>query len=231
MFGRPVNHLHNRPSLALALYGLFGLACVQRDAAEDTGVAESSESPANEEGDDTETSEATGTETETGEGEPSTGPVPGFDCLCVYRDLICDPEAPLALNDCDLPSPCPIVDGSAEAAECVLEMLIAQEPGRFRYSYESTEACGTGQYTWNGWFYILLGGEDASQRIGFDNECYIDECNSTVSEPSSETPSAQSYELEEPAYFADCLGKEADVMTACIFNGLSNFGSDISQCD
>jgi hypothetical protein len=157
-----------------------------------------------------ESSTETETETETGEPAPS--------CSCVDLELICSDEPSMAMADCELPSPCGVVDGSAEASTCVLELLIAGEPAKFEYDI-SGPGCGLGSENWSGWFYIL------GPSQGIDNECYYEHCDFSM----MHTPSANHYAIAEPEYYADCLGKTPEVQTGCIFNGLS-IGSSVAEC-
>lgn len=158
-----------------------------------------------------ETSTETGQPAETGDtAEPEPAP-----CGCVDLELVCDQASDEAMYDCALPSPCGTVNGDAAAAECVLELLIDQEPARFRYDIDSQDDTEG----WTGWFYILGPG------VGVDNECHREGWDFGV----DWTPSGTHYSLEAPAYFADCIGKSASVMTGCIFNGLSA-GSALAEC-
>lgn len=155
-----------------------------------------------------------------GDGEPSE-----FSCDCVELDAVC-PSAMgdgTAMNDCELPSPCGVVDGSAEAATCVLELLIAGAPARFAYNVTSSQGCGGGYNQWIGWFYILGPG------AGVDNECFVDECDVGLGNPATQTPAGTLFAIEAPSYFADCLGESASVMTGCIFNGLEA-GPAVGSC-
>ncbi len=169
-------------------------------------------------------SESTTTESTTTEStdSESTGDS-GFLCDCVEFDPICTPNAVTAMHDCALPSPCGLVDGNAVAADCVLHLLIAGEAARFEYDIISAQGCGAGYNKRQGWFYIL----DPDQ--GLETECFIDECENGIGEPPSQTPLATHQTIAEPAHFADCLGKTASIMTACIFSGLSP-STSITEC-
>jgi hypothetical protein len=158
------------------------------------------------------------TESETGDDEPASM------CGCVDLEPICTPDAVLAMPECAaLPAPCGIVNGNAEAAECVLQLLIAGEPARFAYDLTSSQGCPTGFNNWEGWFYILAPGQ------GIENECFIDECGNGFGDPPSATPSASHVEIEPPSFFAACLGESAKVMTDCIFDGLSS-AAPVAEC-
>jgi hypothetical protein len=186
---------------------------------ESTAESESTTETESESTTETETTETetTDTETETGDGDPGA-------CDCTEYEVICTRNAAMAMHDCELPNPCGIVDKyDAEAAECVLELLIAGEPARFEYDIASTQGCDTGYNNQEGWFYIL--GPDE----GLDNECFIDECENGFGEPPSQMPTAMRYTIDEPAHFADCLGGTASAMTNCIFSGLTS-GSPIAEC-
>jgi hypothetical protein len=156
-------------------------------------------------------------------GEASTtesgddGPEPA--CACVELDRICTADASTAMSDCELPSPCGVVDGSAEPATCVLQLLVDGTPARFAYDIDGPGCGFASGETWSGWFYILGPGE------GLDNECHEEWCDIAY----EQTRDARHYTIAESAYFADCLGKSASVMTGCIFNGLS-IGDDVADC-
>jgi hypothetical protein len=175
------------------LAGMFLMACSLRPLSSSEGgeVGSSGES-------DTGTIDESDSGTTGEEFEP---------CTCVEGanlNFSCD-EA--TLNDCDVPSPCGLVNlGSpdADVATCVLQLLVDQEqPSQFDY-YVSYDG---GFESWEGTFYILGPG------IGTDLECHNVDFSHYL------TPAA--YAINEPAYFQDCLGKTASVMTGCIFNGLT----------
>jgi hypothetical protein len=168
----------------------------------------------------TESESESTTETGDGDGDGDSG----FLCDCVELDMICTRDAATAMHECDAPSPCGVVNGDAAAAECVLELLIAGAPARFAYDITSGEGCGAGYNGWEGWFYILGPGE------GIDNECSVDACDNDFGEWPSKEPSAKRYTFAPPAYYADCLGESASVMTDCIFNGLL-IGVPIAECE
>ena len=200
---------------AVALLVLLSAACspgaVVLDP-EDGGSGESSSSTGIDTGTDTLASADTGTDTSTESETAEPEPEP---CGCVMLDEICGADSDQAMFECELPSPCGTVSGDAVAAECVLQLLVDQEPARFRYNIESQDQ----SESWRGWFYILGPGE------GIDNECHFDGWDFCI----DRIPSAAHFELENPAYFADCLGKSASVMTGCIFNGLSK-GPAVAEC-
>lgn len=163
------------------------------------------------------------------EPDPDPEPDPSDDepitsCGCVDLDPICTPDAALAMPECAaLPAPCGILNGNAEAAECVLQLLIAGEPARFAYDVTSSQGCPTGFNNWEGWFYILGPGQ------GIENECFIDECGNGFGDPPSATPSASHVVIEPPSFFAACLGQSGKVMTDCIFDGLSS-ATAVAEC-
>lgn len=174
------------------------------------------------------TGEDTGTDDEStsDSGDSSSDETTGadeFSCDCVELESVCSDDVALATNDCALPSPCGVVNGEAEAAACVLNLLIAGQPARFEYSIATGMGCGNGTRTWQGWFYILGPGQ------GLDNECYVDACNTSVDKPITMEPSASYYIIESAAYYEACLGGDASTMTGCIFNGLSK-GSSVAEC-
>lgn len=162
-------------------------------------------------GDGDDADESTGDETTTSDGD-------GDDvepCSCVEIDQVCD-FGGTAMN-CQLPSPCTTVSGSAESAMCVLQLLAEGTRARFYYDIDG-ESCGLGQETSKGSFYILGPG------VGIDNECHT-----PCGDFQSETPRANHYTIAEPSYFAGCIGESASVMTDCIFNGLSLVGP-VTEC-
>jgi hypothetical protein len=144
------------------------------------------------------------------ESESETAAELSFTCACVELDQLCAAPEATAMQDCDLPEPCGIVeDGDPVAATCVLRLLADQQPSRFRYRISQND--GFQSEIWTGTFYILGPGE------GLDNECYEEYFD--LSYIHDET--GFHYALEAPAYFEDCIGKTTSVMTGCIFNGLT----------
>lgn len=156
---------------------------------------------------DESTDSTTEDESTSGDAEP---------CSCVELDQICDLGT--AMNDCELPSPCGVLNGDAEAAMCILQLLVDGAPARFEY-YITNPDCYWENESWSGWFYILGPG------VGIDNECHA-ECADLL---AGEIPTAHHYTIAEPAYFADCFGKTASVMTGCVVNGLS-IGDEVVEC-
>lgn len=172
-------------------------ACSSRTAAEDEqeGTSES----------DT-TGETSGTDTS----------IDGDDCTCVESpDLICNySRRPMALNDCEVPEPCGVVDlddPNADVATCVLQLLIDQDqPSRF--DYIAHVPGGWGDDTYLGTFFVLGPGE------GIDLECVLPSYDCCAPPPPIVTPAFHG--IREPAYFENCLGLTASLMAECIFNGL-----------
>lgn len=164
-----------------------------------------------------ETTEDAGTVGDTGTDE--TAETTGGDdesCACIeLHEFVCDDEnRPMALHDCDVPNPCGRVNldsPDADVATCVLELLIEQDqPSRF--DYIAHVPGDWGDDTYRGTFFVL------NPNTGADIECLYPSYDCCGPPPPVVTPAF--HELEDPAYFEDCLGKTASVMTGCIFNGV-----------
>jgi hypothetical protein len=182
---------------------VLALACATRPLAEEQGGASDGDA----------TGETDATTDGGGDGDGDDG---GESCSCIVsEDLICASSTrPMALDDCDVPDPCDLVDSdvpSEEVATCVLQLLIDQDqPSRFDYIAHVPGSWGDDTYV--GSFFVLGPG------TGIDLECVHLSYDCCSPPPPAITPSFHS--IREPAYFEDCLGKTASVMTGCIFNGL-----------
>jgi hypothetical protein len=153
-------------------------------------------------------------------GSETVEPLP--TCFCVDLELVCGDQADMATYECALPSPCGLLDDKgddAETTECVVQLLIAQQPARFQYEFSNDLDDGFETETWSGWFYILGPGE------GLDNECYFYKLDLGGSPMSS----AAHYLLAEPAFFEGCLGGTADEMRSCLLSGLDK-GEPLAVC-
>jgi hypothetical protein len=198
---------------ALAWLGLCVLAsaCSSRNAIQDDeATSEQGETIDGVETGESETID--GGETE----ESGTTGVVGEPCACVESlELICDDQyRPTALHDCWVPNPCGRVhldEPNADMATCVLQQLVDQDqPSRF--DYIAHVPGGWGDDTYVGTFYVLGPG------TGLDLECVHYSYDCCAPPPGVATPAFHT--LEDPAYFQDCIGESASVMTGCIFNGL-----------
>lgn len=206
---------------SLASFGLGSLllfACGDRalDDLEPTDASTDDESL-----EDTASTDAESTDTDTdadaSSSDDSGEPEPEPACDCVDFDLVCGDDSHLATLDCELPTPCGVLnDEGVDPApvECILQLLIEQQPARFQYHFEQP---GT---TWDGWFYILGSG------VGLDNECTIYRGGGA----SDDTiPQANDYDLADPATFEDCLGGSTNEMRSCLLAGLQKSHS-VPQC-
>lgn len=191
--------------------GMLGVAllCGSCQVDPDTVVASDTEADASSETD-------AGTGTEGGDEDP--GEDPGV-CGCVFSGGVC--EGWHSVWDCTLPDPCPNVTDNSdeEAATCVLNLLVEQEPARFFYKFR--EPTSLGHEEWAGWFYILGPGE------GIDGECHSWQHDFHYGEDVTVARA----QLETPAYFADCIGKSLSVMNGCIFNGIDVNGAQLAECN
>lgn len=182
---------------------LLVIACSARTASDDE-VADTAP-------DESGTDESGTDESDVGE----TGVV-AESCACIVsNELVCDDALrPTALYECDVPSPCGVVnlqEPDAEIASCVLQLLVDQAtPSRFDYVSPMYGGWGNGLYI--GTFYILGTG------TGIDLAC--EHPSWDCCSPPPPVPMVAHHAINDPAYFLDCLGESDTVMTGCIFNGL-----------
>ncbi|MEM7152809.1 MAG: hypothetical protein AAF799_08200 [Myxococcota bacterium] len=206
----------------------LGLALLLAACGDERVLGDMAEDPTTgSEGTDEDVAESTGEpepepdDGSTDDGGSSETGEPESRCTCVDLDRVCSHDTELATFDCELPEPCGVLHDqgvSFDTVTCVLDLLIDQEPARFRYHFQND--IGTWETeTWSGWFYILGPGQ------GLDNECYRHE----IDQYEENIATANLYTLADPSVFLDCIGLTVDAKRACLLAGLEA-GDSAPEC-